>query len=51
LLLFVTNPANASVKKILDEDYTKDIQSTPSAVTGIRQLDTKGAVTLSEGFK
>jgi hypothetical protein len=46
------NAANASVKKILDKDDTKKgIQSAPSAVTGIRQLDIKGTVTLSEGFK
>jgi hypothetical protein len=46
------NAAKASVKKILGKDDTKkDIQSAPSAVTGIRQLDIKGAVTLSEEFK
>jgi hypothetical protein len=26
-------------------------RSAPSAVTGFRQLDTKGAITLTEGFK
>jgi MFS family permease len=46
------NAAKASVKKTLSRDDTKkDIQSAPSAVTGIRQLDIKGAITLTEGFK
>ena len=37
------------LKKLLAED-TK-IYSIPSAVTGIRQLDTNGGITLTERFK
>ena len=42
------NTAKASVKKTLSRDDTKKgIQSAPSAVTGIRQLDIKYAITLT----
>ena len=43
------NTGKASVKKTLRDD-TK-IYSIPSAVTGIRQLDTNGGITLTERFK
>ena len=44
------NTGKASVKKTLSRDDTK-IYSIPSAVTGIRQLDTNGGITLTERFK
>ena len=46
------NAAKGSVKKTLSRgDTKKNIQSSPSAVTGIRQLDIKSAIMLTEGFK
>ena len=46
------NAAKATVKRTLGkDDAKKDTQSAPRTVTGIWQLDIKGAITLSEGFK